>query len=49
MKLFGKRYLGLSGTRLNIAIGIIAGIDFLYVCSCSPSLRGTDTYKTIWL
>ncbi|ETI25177.1 hypothetical protein G647_04550 [Cladophialophora carrionii CBS 160.54] len=29
MKLFSKRYLGLSGTKLNIAIGIIAGIDFL--------------------
>ncbi|KAJ9611136.1 hypothetical protein H2200_004319 [Cladophialophora chaetospira] len=29
MKLFGKRYLGLTGTRLNIAIGIIAGVDFL--------------------
>ena len=29
MKLFGKRYLGLTGTRLNIAIGIIAGLDFL--------------------
>ena len=31
MKLFGKRYLGLAGTKLNIAIGVIAGIDFLYV------------------
>ncbi len=29
MKLFGKRYLGLKGTQLNIAIGVIAGIDFL--------------------
>lgn len=24
------RYLGLKGTRLNVAIGIIAGLDFLY-------------------
>lgn len=23
------RYLGLKGTRLNVAIGIIAGLDFL--------------------
>ncbi|KIV96847.1 hypothetical protein PV10_00664 [Exophiala mesophila] len=29
MKLFGKRYLGLRGTRLNVAVGIIAGLDFL--------------------
>jgi hypothetical protein len=27
---FGKqRYLGLRGTKLNVAIGIIAGMDFL--------------------
>ena len=36
MKLFGKRYLGLSGTKLNVAIGVIAGIDFLYLCSHLP-------------
>ncbi len=30
MKIFGKRYLGFRGTKLNIAIGVIAGIDFLY-------------------
>ena len=29
MKVFNKRYLGLRGTKLNIAIGIIAGMDFL--------------------
>ncbi|OQV02557.1 hypothetical protein CLAIMM_07738 [Cladophialophora immunda] len=29
MKLFNKRYLGFRGLRLNIAIGVIAGIDFL--------------------
>ncbi|EXJ73621.1 uncharacterized protein A1O5_03383 [Cladophialophora psammophila CBS 110553] len=29
MKLFGQRYLGFRGLKLNIAIGIIAGIDFL--------------------
>ncbi|KIY03098.1 uncharacterized protein Z520_01565 [Fonsecaea multimorphosa CBS 102226] len=29
MKPFGKRYLGLRGLQLNIAIGVIAGIDFL--------------------
>lgn len=27
----GRSYLGLRGTRLNIAIGVIAGLDFLYV------------------
>lgn len=25
------RFLGLRGTSLNLAIGIIAGLDFLYV------------------
>ncbi|KAK5057666.1 hypothetical protein LTR84_011667 [Exophiala bonariae] len=29
MKLFNHRYLGLRGTKLNIAIGFIAGMDFL--------------------
>lgn len=30
--MFGKsRYLGLVGTKLNVAIGLIAGLDFLYV------------------
>lgn len=28
--MMGKsRYLGLNGTRLNIAIGILAGLDFM--------------------
>lgn len=27
----GRSYLGLRGTKLNIAIGVIAGLDFLYV------------------
>jgi hypothetical protein len=27
----GRSYLGFRGTRLNIAIGVIAGLDFLYV------------------
>ena len=28
--MFGKaRYLGFTGTRLNIAIGVLAGLDFL--------------------
>jgi hypothetical protein len=25
----GKKYYGLTGTNLNIAIGVIAGLDFL--------------------
>lgn len=25
----GKRYYGLTGTKLNIAVGVIAGLDFL--------------------
>jgi MFS family permease len=29
MQLFRNKYLGLRGTRLNIAIGVIAGFDFL--------------------
>jgi hypothetical protein len=30
--MFGKgRYFGLRGSKLNYAVGIIAGIDFLYV------------------
>ncbi|KAH0148825.1 general substrate transporter, partial [Aureobasidium melanogenum] len=27
--MFGKKYYGLTGTKLNIAVGIIAGLDFL--------------------
>jgi hypothetical protein len=27
-----KTYLGLKGFRLNVAIGLIAGLDFLYGC-----------------
>ncbi|KAG9588636.1 general substrate transporter, partial [Aureobasidium melanogenum] len=27
--MFGKKYYGLTGTHLNIAVGIIAGLDFL--------------------
>ncbi|KAF2139289.1 uncharacterized protein K452DRAFT_320439 [Aplosporella prunicola CBS 121167] len=27
--MFGSRYFGLRGTKLNVAIGIIAGLDFL--------------------
>lgn len=27
--MFGSRFYGLKGTRLNIAIGVIAGLDFL--------------------
>jgi hypothetical protein len=27
--LFGGRYFGLKGTKLNVAIGVIAGLDFL--------------------
>ena len=29
--MFGKKYLGLRGFQLNIAIGVLAGMDFLYV------------------
>ncbi|EXJ89874.1 hypothetical protein A1O3_02941 [Capronia epimyces CBS 606.96] len=29
MKLFNQRYLGFRGTKLNLVIGVIAGIDFL--------------------
>lgn len=29
MGLFNTKYLGLRGTKLNVAIGIIAGTDFL--------------------
>jgi hypothetical protein len=25
----GKRYYGLTGTKLNVAVGVIAGLDFL--------------------
>ena len=27
----GLRYFGLKGTKLNIAIGVLAGLDFLCV------------------
>ena len=26
----GRRYFGLTGTSLNVAIGLLAGLDFLY-------------------
>jgi hypothetical protein len=26
-----QRFLGLRGTKLNIAVSVIAGLDFLYV------------------
>lgn len=29
--LFGRRYFGLQGTRLQIAVGALAGLDFMYV------------------
>lgn len=30
--MFGSsRYLGLKGLKLNVAIGVIAGLDFLWV------------------
>lgn len=25
----GKKYYGLTGTKLNVAVGVIAGLDFL--------------------
>lgn len=29
-KMFGSnRYFGLKGTKLNVAIGVLAGLDFL--------------------
>ena len=27
--MFGKRYLGLEGVRLQVAVGLLAGLDFL--------------------
>ena len=27
--LFGKRYFGLQGVKLQVAIGVLAGLDFL--------------------
>lgn len=27
--MFGKKYYGLTGFKLNVAIGVIAGLDFL--------------------
>ncbi|KAJ9643437.1 hypothetical protein H2199_004116 [Coniosporium tulheliwenetii] len=41
--MFGGRYFGLEGTKLNIAIGVIAGIDFLlfgYDQGCSAFSLG---------
>lgn len=39
----GKRYFGLKGTRLNIAIGVIAGMDFLFV---APTLHSDGRLYT---
>lgn len=27
--MFGKKYYGLKGLSLNVAVGVIAGLDFL--------------------
>ena len=32
----GGRFYGLVGTKLNVAIGVIAGLDFLYAPSFFP-------------
>jgi hypothetical protein len=28
---FSKHYFGLQGVRLQVAVGVLAGLDFLYV------------------
>lgn len=41
--MFGKsRYFGLKGTRLNVAIGVLAGLDFLYVKATSTATVKVD-------
>lgn len=37
-----KPFFGLRGTGLNIMIGVIAGLDFLYVGLSMIYLRGTQ-------
>jgi len=44
--MLGKRFLGLKGGQLNMAIGIIAGLDFLYV-SLSTALTLMHTNKQL--
>ena len=58
MGLFGgERYYGLRGNKLNAAINIVAGLDFLYVifcdsnwtCSNEPSFDSFPILKFVWL
>lgn len=38
------RFYGFVGTKLNIAIGVVAGLDFLYVPSLSSTAGENVSY-----
>ncbi|THX72132.1 general substrate transporter [Aureobasidium pullulans] len=44
--MFGKKYYGLTGTKLNIAVGIIAGLDFLLFGYDQGVMGGLLTLKS---
>ncbi|KAH0385417.1 general substrate transporter, partial [Aureobasidium melanogenum] len=44
--MFGKKYYGLTGTNLNIAVGIIAGLDFLLFGYDQGVMGGLLTLKS---
>lgn len=41
----GQSYLGLRGTKLNIAVGVIAGLDFLCVPTLLPSILPASLFE----
>ncbi|TIA65696.1 general substrate transporter [Aureobasidium pullulans] len=44
--MFGKKYYGLTGTKLNIAVGVIAGLDFLLFGYDQGVMGGLLTLKS---
>ncbi|THV92568.1 general substrate transporter [Aureobasidium pullulans] len=46
MSMFGKKYYGLTGTKLNIAVGVIAGLDFLLFGYDQGVMGGLLTLKS---
>ncbi|THZ80150.1 general substrate transporter [Aureobasidium pullulans] len=46
MSMFGKKYYGLTGTKLNVAVGVIAGLDFLLFGYDQGVMGGLLTLKS---
>jgi len=44
-----SRYYGLTGTKLNVMIGVLAGLDFLYVLHFRSMRECAYVVKAVWL